>query len=292
MESVMVYKHWMKAFLLLFALALAIAPVSALAQGGDVAEEEEEEFELPPGAKWLEGPGVGKIGSLAEIQVPEGYVFTDGPGTQYMMKLMENMLSERELGMIAPRNFDWFITFEYDDSGHVKDDEKINATQLMKDMKEGNRYENEERKKVGWPALNVIGWYKEPFYNPATKNLEWGIELESEGFVSINQNIRFLGREGVMEVTVVAGPEEFDQVLKLAEGLLSSYRFVQGQTYAEYRKGDRLAEYGLTALIGGGAVAVAAKSGLLKPLLKFLAIPVIAVIGFLGRMFRGKKKQQ
>ncbi len=289
----MVYKHWMRAFLFLFALVLVIAPVSAMAQGADVdADEEEEEFELPSGAKWLEGPGVGKIGDLAEIQVPEGYVFTDGPGTRYMMKLMENMVSDREMGFIAPRDFDWFITFEYDDSGHVKDDEKINATQLMKDMKEGNKYENEERKKMGWPALNVIGWYKEPFYNPKTKNLEWGIELESEGVVSINQNIRFLGREGVMEVTVVAGPDEFGQVLKLAEGLLGSYRYVQGQTYAEYRKGDRLAQYGLTGLIAGGGVAVLAKSGVLKPLLKFLAIPLIAVIGLFSRLLKGKKKTQ
>ncbi len=39
-----------------------------------------------------------------------------------------------------------------------------------------------------------------------------------------------------------------------------------GKTYAEYRQGDRLAEYGLAALVVGGAAMGAAKMGWLGKL--------------------------
>jgi uncharacterized membrane-anchored protein len=282
----------MKIFLALFALALAIVPLSAAAQDTRADEDEEEEFfDLPPGATWLEGPGMGKIGSMAEIQVPEDYVFTDGPGTRHMMELTENLVSDRQLGFIAPRDFSWFITFEYSDSGHVADDEKIDADRLMKDMKANNKRSNEERKRAGWADLNLVGWYKKPFYNTQTKNLEWAIELESEGHTSINHNVRFLGREGVMEVTNVADPEDFDNVVRLGQRILSTYRYLPGYTYGEYKKGDRLAEYGLAALIGGGAVAVAAKSGVFKYLWKIIVVVIAAVGGFFAKFFKGKKNK-
>ena len=285
----MTYTHWMKIFSVLLTLALAIAPVSVMAQGFMTDEDDDAFFDLPPGAEWIEGPGVGEIGGMAEIRVPEGYVFTDGPGARSMMELTENLVSEREMGFIAPRDFSWFVTFEYSDSGHVLDDEKIDADQLMKDMRANNKLENEERRRMGWSALTLLGWHREPFYNTQTRNLEWAVELESEGNISINHNIRFLGREGVMEVTIVAEPEDFDAVMRLSQRLLSTYRYLSGHTYAEYRKGDRLAEYGLAALIGGGAAAVAAKSGALKYLWKIIALAAVAGGGLFAKLFRGRK---
>ena len=53
----------------------------------------------------------------------------------------------------------------------------------------------------------------------------------------------------------------------------------------EYRKGDKLAEYGLTGLIAGGAIAVAAKSGLLAKLWKLVLLGVAAVVGFFKKLF-------
>jgi len=56
-----------------------------------------------------------------------------------------------------------------------------------------------------------------------------------------------------------------------------------------------VAKYGLTALVAGGALAGAAKMGLLKGLWvfilaakKFIIIGVIAVVGFLAKIFKRK----
>lgn len=81
--------------------------------------------------------------------------------------------------------------------------------------------------------------------------------------------------------------------------LFRSERFTVGvvvQKYSEYKPGDKLAEYGLGALVVGGAAAAAAKSGLLKGLGKFLWVAVFGVAAgawtFIKRIFAGKSNGQ
>ena len=109
----------------------------------------------------------------------------------------------------------------------------------------------------------------------------------------MNYNTRILGRHGVMEVALVAEPEELAGILPEFRKLMGSYRFTTGNTYAEFRSGDRIAEYGLTALVAGGAVAVAAKTGLLAKfgllfakLGKAAIVAVIAVVAVIGKVFK------
>jgi uncharacterized membrane-anchored protein len=52
-----------------------------------------------------------------------------------------------------------------------------------------------------------------------------------------------------------------------------------------------VAEYGLTGLIVGGGLLMAAKSGLLAKLWKPIAIGVVAVGAFLKRIFTGRTKE-
>jgi uncharacterized membrane-anchored protein len=42
---------------------------------------------------------------------------------------------------------------------------------------------------------------------------------------------------------------------------LSGFDFKQGQRYTEFHQGDKMATYGLPALVVGGAAAVATKAG-------------------------------
>jgi len=67
---------------------------------------------------------------------------------------------------------------------------------------------------------------------------------------------------------------------------LAGYRFNSGDTYSEFKSGDKVATYGLAALIVGGGAAVAAKSGLLKFLGKFIWVGLGAVALFVKRLFK------
>src|SRR3546814_17594306 len=77
----------------------------------------------------------------------------------------------------------------------------------------------------------------------------------------INYNTRLLGRRGVMEVVLVADPQTLDASIASFKELVPGYEFGAGEKYAEFREGDHVAEYGLAALITGGAAAVAAQKG-------------------------------
>ena len=246
---------------------------------------------------WQTGPGVANFKQTAEIKLPSGYRFADGKETQRLFKAAGEPVSGREMGMLLPEKGSWSVVFEFSDSGYVKDDDKdkLDPEKLLKAIIKGNDYGNEERKKTGVPQLNIIGWEQKPAYDSATHNLEWAIRAESGERPIINYNTRLLGRKGVMEVILIVKPDALADTLPTFKELLKDYSFKSGESYAEFRQGDKLAKYGLAALITGGAVAVAAKTGLLTAILlifkkawKLVVVGAVAVVSFFKRLILGK----
>jgi uncharacterized membrane-anchored protein len=241
-----------------------------------------------------EKSGTGKIGQYASIKVPEGYVYTGGPGTIKLMETYGNLTSGGELGYIAPDDFSWFAVFEFDECGYVKDDEKgkLDAKEIMKEMVKGQTEANKRLKKLGMPMMEVVGWHTEPFYNSTTNNLEWAIRLKSEGAEgeTINYKTKLLGRRGVMEVVLVCNEQQLYTVVPEYQKLLAGYEYASDQSYAAFEQGDRIAEYGLTGLIVGGGLLAAAKTGLLAKLWKPIAGALLVVGAFIKRLF-GRKSE-
>jgi uncharacterized membrane-anchored protein len=267
--------------------ALAVVPPCSLAQ----AQETEPQAEIA----WQEGPSTASIGGEAQINVPAGFVFAGPDDTRKLMELMQNPISGTELGFLAPQEEDWFIVFEFDSVGYIKDDEKdsLDAGAILSEIQRATEESNEERVRRGWAPFNVVGWEHMPQYDPATNNLEWAIRGESEGSFVINHNTRMLGRNGVMRVTLVSEPEKLPADLPKYREVMAGYSFTAGNRYAEYRAGDKLAQYGLSALVVGGAAAVATKTGLLKVIGKFGYVIILggfaAVAGFM-RLVGGRIK--
>ena len=86
--------------------------------------------------KWQKGPSGARVGSVAEIKLPEGYMFAGPEDTKKLMIMTQNPPTGKELGFITPESLEWFFIFEFDDSGYVKDDEKANldAQKLLDSM--------------------------------------------------------------------------------------------------------------------------------------------------------------
>jgi uncharacterized membrane-anchored protein len=240
--------------------------------------------------KWQAGPTVASLGSVAEINVPEGFAFIAGDDTRLLMEAMQNPKSGREVGLLIEKGSDWFILFEFDEVGYVPDDEKaeLDATAMLKSIRAGNDAGNKERREKGWPELTITGWELEPRYNDSTKNLEWAIRGESQGSNFVNHNTRLLGREGVMRVTLVADPALLPAAMPQFATLIAGFDYTSGHKYAEFKKGDKMAKYGLTALVVGGASAVAVKSGLFKWLWKGLVVAGVAVAAFVKKLISGR----
>jgi len=232
--------------------------------------------------------GKAKIGNMAEVSIPKGWRFTATQGTGKMLKMFDNIPSGEELGLLTTEGMGPWVIFQFNETGYVKDDEKnaLNADELLKGHQEGQEASNEFRRKQGLGALHVLGWALPPRFNDQTKNLEWALRIGSEdGGESINYNTRLLGRSGVMEIELVCAPDEMQTLLPKYQAIMADFQYLAGNTYAEYREGDKVAKYGLTALVAGGAAVAAGKMGLfakLGGLIAKLGKGVIVVIVAIG----------
>jgi uncharacterized membrane-anchored protein len=167
----------------------------------------------------------------------------------------------------------------------------------LKSLKDGDESGNEERKQLGLSALYTDGWQVAPHYDAETKRLEWGVRLRSEdGSMNINYSSRILGRTGVMDAVLVSDTETLASNTQAFKTALHDFQYNAGETYSEFKEGDKVAAYGLAALVLGGAAAAAGKKGLfgvlggfLVAFWKLIAGAVIAAIVGLGSLF--KKKQ-
>lgn len=266
------------ALLILICFSLATVLATPIAAQGDI--------------QWQEGPTVGKLGNFAEIKVPEGFKFSGKEGARRFLELTQNPPSGREIGVIIPANPEegkfWFVIFEFEDVGYVKDEDKdkLDAAALLKSLQEGTEQSNEERKKRGWEPFHIVGWFKPPFYDPKTNNLTWAIRGrgdKAQEEETVNYSTRILGRRGTMNVDLVLGANDVEATVPQFEEVLGGFEYVEGQRYAEFRPGDKIAEYGLAALITGGAAAVALKTGLFQKFWKLIVLGFIALAGALKK---------
>jgi uncharacterized membrane-anchored protein len=237
-----------------------------------------------PAIQWIEGPTIADLGGIAKVEIPKGFLFADKKGTQKLLELTQNIPTGSEVGAIVPDVEDdkdrWFVIFEFHEVGFVKDDEKskLDSTALLKSLQEGTEESNEARKERGWPAFHVRGWAHEPYYDDKTNNLTWAIRGSGDsGGESVNHSIRILGRRGTMNVDLVLGPEEYETIVPEFNNLMTSFEFHQGSRYGDFVSGDKVAAYGLTALVAGGVGAAAVKTGLLMKLWKFIVVIVLAL---------------
>jgi uncharacterized membrane-anchored protein len=237
---------------------------------------------------WQEGPTTGTLGDVASIVVPEGYQFVDRAGASKFLELTQNPSDGSELGVVLSKDGSWFVIFRFSDDGYVKDDDrKLDADAILSSIRTGTERSNEIRKKRGWGTIEVVGWQQKPFYDSRTNNLTWSIQGRSGDENSINHSTRLLGRRGVMSVNLVLGPEDVHTAVPAFNTLLTGVSFNPGHRYAEFRAGDKIAEYGLAGLIVGGTGAALLKTGLLKKIWKLLVLGFIAVAGAVKKFVAG-----
>jgi uncharacterized membrane-anchored protein len=244
---------------------------------------------------------------LATFNVPTNFYFL-GPqdAKTVLVKFWGNPPAQVDdtLGLLMPSNLTpldpacWAVVISYSNDGYVKDNDagKINYDDLLKKMQADTRDNNKTRQEKGYPTVQLIGWATPPHYDAATHKLYWAKELKIDGAGenTLNYDVRILGRRGVLVLTAVAGMTQLPEIEKQTPTILGMVDFNQGNRYADFDpKVDKVATYGIAALVAGG---IAAKLGIFKLLLagllalkKFVIIAFVAIAAFFKRLFgRGK----
>jgi uncharacterized membrane-anchored protein len=246
-------------------------------------------------------------GSIATLDLPPSFRYLNPQDTDRLLVAWGNPPGSQTLGMIVPADVDplsnesWGVVVTYDKDGHVKDDDAdgIDYAKLLKDMQEGSAAANAERKKQGYPGMQLAGWAEAPHYDKAAHKLYWAKDLlnEDSGHHGLNYNIRVLGREGVLVLNAVADMGQLGQIRSEMQKVTAFTNFTAGNRYADFNeKTDKVAEYGIAALVAGG---VAAKLGLFAKLAalllafkKLLIIAVAAVGSAIWKLFKRKPKDE
>ena len=231
--------------------------------------------------KWQVGPNTQIIDNKATLKVPQYYLFLDKEETNKYSEISHNPTNGKD-SLFLSEKFEAY--FHFDAIGYVKDNETIDADSLLSQYKEGVKVGNSERAKKGWDSLEVDGWFFKPQYDKEKRLLEWAFLLRNSKTQTpvVNYYTRILARTGVMSVLLVAKPEDMSAAIVDFKQKLNGFDFNAGEKYTEFKQGDKVAEYGLAALILGGAAAVATKkgfwavlAGLFAGLWKLIFIPII-----------------
>lgn len=245
----------------------------------------------------------------AHVSLQPGYGYLDGADAQRVLtQLWQNPPDKDVLGMILPSSDPhvllednaWAVVVTYVDDGYVSDADaaKIDYTKILADMQEATRDANPERIKQGYPAVEVVGWAEPPHYDGDSHKIYWARDLTFDDrrnptAHSLNYDIRVLGRQGYLSLNAVAPIDQLDQVRADMPRVLAMTEFDDGQRYADYdARTDKLAAYGIGALVAGG---IAAKAGLfaklgvmLLALKKFIIVAIAAIAGLFKKVFRRK----
>ena len=247
-------------------------------------------------------------GANAHFNLGPEFRFLDTADARKVLEqLWRNPPDNDVLGMVVPAatslidEHAWAVVVTRTDEGHVADAdaEKTDYTQMLKDMQQGIADANPERQKAGYSAMTLVGWAAPPRYDAASKKLYWARELSFSDATqhTLNYDVRVLGRSGFLSLNAVAGMSDAATVQAGMQRLLPMVEFDPGQRYADFNPStDKIAAYGIAALVAGG---IAAKAGLFAKLgvillaaKKFIILAVAAIGAWLKKLFGGKDKNK
>ena len=248
------------------------------------------------------GPAQVPLLDQASLRLPKGMVFIP-PGESSRILAAGGSRSGPDLvGLVTSPSDDdeWLVVVRFTHEGYIRDDEakSWDAGEMLANLREGQAEGNKDRAARGFPELELLGWAEPPTYDPATHRLVWSLRVhaadQEADAVSANYNTRALGRDGYFSLNLVTDETRLRADRKVAATLLAGLEYLPGKRYEDFNATtDRVAEYGLAALIG---VVAAKKLGLLAlagvALLKFgkLGALVLAGFGALAAKLFGRKK--
>ncbi|WP_298364059.1 DUF2167 domain-containing protein [uncultured Bradyrhizobium sp.] len=251
------------------------------------------------------GPADVTLIDQARLKLPEGRFFVPKTEGTRVLRALGNLVNDETfIGLVVGtrQNDQWIVVIRYVKEGYIKDDDakNWNADELLSGIKEGVEESNKDRVARGFPELEVVGWIQPPAYDAGAHRLVWSMLGKDKGQPDnqpkgVNFNTYALGRDGYFSLNLLSNSDRIESEKPVARELLGDLSYNEGKRYEDFSAGtDRVAAYGLAALIGGVA---AKKLGLLAIVtafvLKFAKVILLAVAAFgagIMKFFRRKPR--
>jgi len=208
----------------------------------------------PPAAnspQWVVGPATASIGSTADIAVPEGCRFTDQNFARVVLANSRQPIPENLVGLLFPDSHRWFAVIQFTEMGYVKvgDKESLDADDILNKYQADIAVQSREHSLMGSrAAVPDLSWELKPVYDPAQNKLEYAMRAKSGIGGSINYVVNWLGRRGMLNVTIVMSDQSAFDLASLRDAV-KGVTFKKGERYADFQPQDRVAHSSLAELI-------------------------------------------
>ena len=254
------------------------------------------------GKAGTDGPNDVVLIDQGVLKLPAGYFFVPKTEGLRVLRALGNAVDDPAfassfIGLaLGKRPSDgWIVVIRYIKEGYIKDDDakNWNADELLNNIREGAEQANQDRARRGFPELQVVGWIEPPTYEAGTHRLVWSLlsqpkQQPESGPKGVNYNTYALGRDGYFSLNLLSSSERIANDKAVARELLADLSYNAGKRYEDFSATtDRVAEYGLLALVGGVAVK---KLGLLAlagaVVLKFAKLIIFGVAALGAAMMK------
>jgi uncharacterized membrane-anchored protein len=282
----------------MLALLLSFSP-SALADGSNVLTDEQRQAEIEK-LNWISAAGHYQLAaSHSYIDLPDGYYLLLGADAARYDTLTNGLDASNTEAIVFHDADHTAVYFVFDAVGYVKDDDwsEVDADSFLKQMQEAELKANSERARQGLSYMIVDGWKEPPRFDTATHTAYWATSLSNAMSHWINATAVRLARNGYHYVIWVGEEKAFTGSSNSLASVMAIHDYDTGYRYSDYVEGDKLAGYGVGALVAsilgvkfGKGFLLALLGGILVFGKKILAVAAAIVVAAGAIIMRSRRK--
>lgn len=283
----------------LLALLVLAWPVGALAQQDarpDALTQEQRQAEIRQ-LGWLSG-SQHLDSSKSILALPDGFRLVKNADAKRLDELINaHSASEVEAIVVGDHGL---IYFTHTDDGYVTEDDwsSVDVKAMIDQISQGTEAGNAQRQAQGLPPVHVAGWLQEPVFDKDNNMVHWAIQAtEDGGDALVNAVTLKLDRYGYERINWATSLAEYTPTGGAADVMLAAQSFEPGARYSDHVSADKVAGYGIGALVATVAGVKLAKVlgfGALILLAKKFLVVIIAGIGAafaaVKRLFSSRKQ--
>ena len=222
---------------------------------------------------WTSGPQKVSLAlgsqTIADVNIPQGYRLTGTRGARIILDSVNNPAPDDVIGVLAPNSGKWWALLEYSFRGFVKDANiaQINADNVLKEAQDRINADQAAS------SMTTLNWQSRPVYDASSHLWNWSLNAQTPSAKVLNQMAVLLGRHGVLQITAIQ-PYPLTDAPSLKQ-LAANITFKDGERYADYQSGDKVAKIGLADFIAGGKQSEAADHGMVFWIYCYLAACIV-----------------
>ncbi|MDC0032283.1 DUF2167 domain-containing protein [Pelagibacteraceae bacterium] len=264
---------------------------------------DEEWIEVYENIDWGNGPTtITHTSADARVKIHENEIYLTNRNLINQWLYYENGIdfgNQIEIYILNLDNFSARTYGNFSKDGYIKIDDwnEIDHTKFIKEKKDLYMSSNDLREQSGADTITDVVWiYKPKLYRD--KNIvEYSFKVtwrskDGEMYNSTDSTVLHLGRYGYSSCTFVVDHRDYQLAKYTFEKIKDDYVFNDTHQYSDFKQGDKVAAYGIGALLAASmGIKGIAKAGFMATLMLFakkawfiLLLPFI----FIGRLFNRK----